>query len=125
MPQTVPAQHPAVVLRSNYRHLRALLAIAMVAVVGLSVAVVILADDDATGTRSATPVSAPTESAHGPRYVHSPGQRYDPGPRGTVPTQPRESARSPQPQPDGATDTPPSPPERHQKPGLNGPGMRR
>jgi hypothetical protein len=125
MPQTVPSQHPAVVLRSHYRHLRTLLAIAMVAVVGLSVAVVILADDDPTGTRSATPVSARTESADGPRYVHSPGQRYDPGPRGTVPTQPREPARSPQPQPDGATDTPPSSPERHQKPGLNGPGMRR
>jgi hypothetical protein len=112
MPQSVPAQHPAVVLRSQYRHLHTLLAIAMVAVVGLSVAVVILANDDATGTRSATPVSAPTESADGPRYVHSPGQRYDPGHRDTVPT-------------GGATDTPPSPPERHQKPGLNGPGMRR
>ena len=29
MSQTVPTQHPAVVLRSHYRHLRALLAIAM------------------------------------------------------------------------------------------------
>jgi hypothetical protein len=113
------------VLRSHYRQLRALLAIAMIAVVALSAVAVILANDDAADTRSATPVSAPTQPADGPRYIHPPGQRYDPGPRGTVPTQPRESARSPQPQADGATDTPPSPPERHQKPGLNGPGMRR
>jgi hypothetical protein len=56
----------------------ALLAIAMVAVVGLSVAVVLVADDDA-GARSATPVGAATERADGPRYIHSPGQRYDNG----------------------------------------------
>ena len=109
MPQAVPTQHPAVVLRSHYRQLRALLAIAMIAVVGLTVTVVILADDEATSTRPATPVSAPAEPADGPRYIHAPGQRYDPGPRDTVPTQPPESARSPQPQTDGATDTPPSP----------------
>ena len=73
MPQTVPSQHPAVVLRSHYRHLRALLAIALVAVVGLTVAVVSLAtDDNATSPRSASPVSAPPETADGPRYIHSP-----------------------------------------------------
>ena len=92
MPQAVPTQHPAVVLRSHYRQLRALLAVAMIAVVGLSAAVVILADDEATRTRSATPVGAPTERADGPRYIHPPGQRYDPGPRDTSPTQPREPA---------------------------------
>ena len=31
MGKAIPAQHPAVVLRSHYRHLRALLAIAMIA----------------------------------------------------------------------------------------------
>ena len=46
MGQAVPGQHPAVVLRSHYTHLRALLAIAMIAVIGLSVAVVILAAND-------------------------------------------------------------------------------
>jgi hypothetical protein len=77
MPQTVPTQHPAVVLRSHYRHLRALLAIAMIALVGLTVAVVSLATDDgATSAASASPVSA---AADGPRYIHSPGQRYDSG----------------------------------------------
>jgi hypothetical protein len=142
MPQTVPTQHPAVVLRSHYRQLRALLAVAMIGVVCLSAVVVILANDDAADTRSATPASAPTEPADGPRYIHPPGKRYDPGPRGMVPTQPRESAPSPQRKLDEATDTrasgrssedgirnpplvPPSRPERHQKPGLNGPGMRR
>jgi hypothetical protein len=80
MPQTVPTQHPAVVLRSQYRNLRTLLVIAMIAVVALSVAVVLLAGDDpATDTRFATPASAPTEPADGPRYIHSPGQRYDGG----------------------------------------------
>ena len=80
MPQTVPTQHPAVVLRSHYRHLRALLAIAMIALVGLTVAVVSLATDDgATGAGSASPASAPAVAADGPRYIHSPGQRYDRG----------------------------------------------
>lgn len=50
MNQTVPQQHPAVVLRSHYQHLRSLLAILMVALVGLSAAVVILATDDGTTT---------------------------------------------------------------------------
>ena len=77
MAQPVPAQHPAVVLRSHYRNIRALLAIALVAVVGLTVAVVILATDDgATAARSAAPVSSPAESDDGPLSIHSPGQRY-------------------------------------------------
>ena len=77
MSQAVPAQHPAVVLRSHYRHLRALLAVAMVAVIGLTAAVVILASDSgATSTRSAAAASAPTESSDGARQIHSPGQRY-------------------------------------------------
>jgi hypothetical protein len=46
MGQTISTQHPAVVLRSRYRQLRALLAVAMIAVVGLTAAVVILAIDD-------------------------------------------------------------------------------
>jgi hypothetical protein len=46
MSQTLSTQHPAVVLRSRYRQLRALLAVAMIAVVGLTVAVVVLATQD-------------------------------------------------------------------------------
>ena len=41
----VPQQHPAEVLRLHYKQLRALLAIAMIAVVGLTTTVVILAND--------------------------------------------------------------------------------
>jgi hypothetical protein len=81
MAPAVPTQHPAVVLRSQYRHLRALLAIAMIAVVGLTTAVVILAaHDGGTSARFATPVSAPAEPADGPRQIHAPGQHYDPAP---------------------------------------------
>jgi hypothetical protein len=43
MSPAVSAQHPAVVLRSSYRLVQALLAIAAMAVVGLTVAVVFLA----------------------------------------------------------------------------------
>lgn len=60
MGQAIPRQHPAVVLRSHYRQLKTLLAITMVAVVGLSVAVVMLAtNDDATvTTSSAKPIES-------------------------------------------------------------------
>jgi hypothetical protein len=73
MGKAIPAQHPAVVLRSHYRQLRALLAIAMIAVVGLTVAVVILAtnDDRDTSAGSATQVSAPAPTGN---------TRYDGGP---------------------------------------------
>ena len=73
MGQAIPTQHPAVVLRSHYNHLRALLAITMIAVVGLSAAVVVLVthDDRDTTTGSATQVSAPGPAG---------SARYDGGP---------------------------------------------
>jgi hypothetical protein len=73
MGKAIPAQHPAVVLRSHYRQLRALLAIAMIAVVGLTAAVVILATNDErdTSASSATQVSAPAPTGN---------TRYDGGP---------------------------------------------
>jgi hypothetical protein len=72
MGNAIPAQHPAVVLRSHYTQLRTLLAIAMIAVVGLATAVVILAttDDGDPSAGAATRVSAP-----GPAET-----RYDGGP---------------------------------------------
>jgi|Tabmets5t2r1_1033131.scaffolds.fasta_scaffold20297_2 hypothetical protein len=80
MAQTVPARHPAVVLRSKYRQLRAVLAIVVIAVVALSVTVVVLATDDrAGGARSSAPASIPADSDDGPRYLHAPGQGYDGG----------------------------------------------
>jgi hypothetical protein len=64
MGQAIPTQHPAVVLRSHHRQLRGLLAIAMFAVVGLTIAVVILATDD---DRDLSAGSANTPSALTPQ----------------------------------------------------------
>ena len=74
MGKAMPAQHPAVVLRSHYRQLRALLAIAMIAVVGLTAAVVILATnhDGPTAASLASRVDAPAQA--------TPAQRADGGP---------------------------------------------
>jgi hypothetical protein len=71
MGQAISTQHPAVVLRAHYRQLRALLTVAIIAVVGLTAAVVILATDDHADTGTG-PVSlrAPVQS----------GNRYDGGP---------------------------------------------
>ncbi len=65
MGQAIPRQHPAVVLRSHYQQLRALLAIAMIAVVGLTAAVVILATDDAPDTSAGSATQASTPSPAG------------------------------------------------------------
>jgi hypothetical protein len=52
---TVRAQQPAVILRSTYLHLRTLLAIAAIAIVGLTAAVVVLATaGNASSTSSGT-----------------------------------------------------------------------
>ena len=55
MGKAVPEQHPAVVLRSHYNHLRALLIAALIAVLGLAGAVVIVATDDDTVVSTSTP----------------------------------------------------------------------
>jgi hypothetical protein len=72
MGQAIPKQHPAVVLRSHYRQVRTMLAIAMVAVVGLSVALVTVASDDgpATGRSQATLLSEQGRSDGGPEESH-------------------------------------------------------
>jgi hypothetical protein len=46
MGQVIPRQHPAVVLKSHYKAVRALLAAALIAIVALAATVVILANDD-------------------------------------------------------------------------------
>ena len=71
MGQAIPTRHPSVVLRSHYNHVRALLVAALIAVIGLSTAVVILANDDdpSVSVGTSTPAVAPT-----------PGERYDGGP---------------------------------------------
>jgi hypothetical protein len=93
MGKAIPAQHPAVVLRSHYTQLRALLAVAMLAVVGLTTAVVILAtnDDRDPSAGAATQVSAPgpaetrydggpEEGSRGVVSAAPPSTRYDGGP---------------------------------------------
>jgi hypothetical protein len=78
MSDAISPQHPAVVLRSHYALVRALLAVAMVAVVGLTVAVVILATTDSTSTRTSAHVASPSAAASS---LWRPGiTRYDGGP---------------------------------------------
>ena len=71
MGNAIPSQHPAVVLRSHYTLVRALLAVAMIAVVGLTIAVVILANesDEVSTSAGSTSVAAPVGTT-----------RYDGGP---------------------------------------------
>jgi hypothetical protein len=77
-------KHPAVVLRSHYNHLRALLAVAMIAVVGLTVAVVIIAGDgdQVSGTSVARPIESLNHGDFNPATgrAGSTGTRYDGGP---------------------------------------------
>jgi hypothetical protein len=85
MGHAIPRQQPAVVLRSHFDHLRALLAVALVAVVGLTVAVVILASDsDGASSRSA---ATPVESTRGPLPAQPSSTGYEPGTRGPLPAQ--------------------------------------
>jgi hypothetical protein len=59
MDKAISTQHPAVVLRSHFRLVRALLVVALIAVAGLSAAVVIVAnDDEVAGTTSASQLEA-------------------------------------------------------------------
>ena len=110
MGKAIPAQHPAVVLRSHFKLLRALLAVAMIAVVGLSVAVVIVANDEdqVSSTNAARsfesiryggfnpltgrPESAPLPQREHPLQSRIGATRYDGGPeegtRGIVPVEP-------------------------------------
>jgi hypothetical protein len=58
MGQAIPSQHPRVVLRSQFNQLRALLAVAVIAVIGLTVAVVILANDEQSSAGNTSPAAA-------------------------------------------------------------------
>ena len=94
MGQVIPRQHPAVVLKSHYKAVRALLAAALVAIVALSAAVVILADDGDTKA-SSQPISHQRQLPAGTRFdggpdegtrglstgaALPPGTRFDGGP---------------------------------------------
>jgi hypothetical protein len=60
MSHTVPSQHPAVVLRSDYQHLRALLAIAIAVILALTTAVVVLARSNSSIRSSVAGRPAPS-----------------------------------------------------------------
>jgi hypothetical protein len=85
MGHAIPRQQPAVVLRSHFNQLRALLAIALVAVAGLTTAIVILAND--SDEVSSTSAAKPVESIRGPLPAQLPNTRYEQGTRGPLPAQ--------------------------------------
>jgi hypothetical protein len=83
MGKAIPTQNPAVVLRSQFNWLRALLAIALVAIAGLGATLVIVASDESSDTSAGSPAmfqrSAP--ATFDPNSIKSaPGDRYDGGP---------------------------------------------
>lgn len=76
MSNTVPSQYPAVVFRSTHQHLRALLAIAIAFILGLTIAVVVFA----TRGNSSTPgtlASPATQSAIPARPSAETGAKLD------------------------------------------------
>ena len=73
MGQVIPRQHPAVVLRSQYKTVLALLCVACVAIVALATAVVIVANDDDNASISAQPQAQAQHNL-------PPGTRFDGGP---------------------------------------------
>jgi len=91
MGQPIPAQHPAVVLRSHFNRVKALLAVALAAVIALSAAVVIVANDDdqlSNGTSAAAPLGSLNYGGFNPatgrpdslQQSLPPGTRFDGGP---------------------------------------------
>ena len=60
----IPGQDPAVVLRSQFNKLRALLAVALIAVAGLTVAVVLVANDSDTVSSTGSTAAKPVEKIH-------------------------------------------------------------
>ena len=92
MGQVIPKQHPAVALRSHYKLVKALLAVALAAVVALSAAVVILANDNdqvSGGTSAARPAESINYGGFNPatgtpekvqQQDLPPGTRFDGGP---------------------------------------------
>jgi hypothetical protein len=89
MGHALPTQHPAVVLRSQFDRLRALLVIALIAVCGLTVAVVSLAGDsdkvagkqvESIGHGGATYVNPSTGYPSEALRAKLPSAGYDGGP---------------------------------------------
>ena len=75
MGQPIPAQHPSVVLRSHFKLVRTLLAIAMAAVLALAAVVVILANDNDNQIYTQAKATQAVEQPQTPA-----GVRFDGGP---------------------------------------------
>jgi len=73
MGQVIPRQHPAVVLRSHYKAVVAMLCVALIAIAALAATVVIVANDDDDATISAQPNVQQQQTL-------PPGTRFDGGP---------------------------------------------
>ncbi len=93
MGHAIPKQHPAVVLRSHYNLVRALLGVAMIALVGLVIALVVVANDDnepaSTSAVQAVPVTprlAPAQPAYPTPVPEAVSPGSDRSYSGAVPT---------------------------------------
>jgi hypothetical protein len=117
MGHAIPKQHPAVVLRSHFNLVRALLGVAMVALVGLVIALVIVANDDNETTSAiqaapATQLPAQTWPAYPTPEVVTPdaqlpAQKWPAYPTPEVVTPDRSfSGPAPTRKLDGSTDIP-------------------
>jgi hypothetical protein len=77
MGQAIPRQQPAVVLRSHFNQLRALLAVALVAVAGLTVAVVILANESDEVSATTSAVTAESAGSARSEIIRPPGRHAE------------------------------------------------
>lgn len=90
MSNTIPTQHPAVVLRSSYRQVRTLLALAALVIVGLTTAVAVLAISTA-GSKTVVPpahrAAAVLHANAAPAVTANPDQLgpQPPAPRASTP----------------------------------------
>jgi hypothetical protein len=75
MSNGISAQHPAVVLRTTYQHLRALLALATVVIVGLTGAVVVLAINSGASTNVSPAASTAIRATPAATVGPNPDQR--------------------------------------------------
>jgi hypothetical protein len=107
MGHAIPKQHPAVVLRSHYNLVRALLAAAMIALVGLAVALVIVADDSSEPASPSAAQAVPVT----PRLAPPPLVQPSPAPEAVSPGATRSySGPAATRKLDGSTDIPRSAP---------------
>jgi len=103
MGHAIPKQHPAVVLRSHYNMVRALLAAAMIALVGLAIALVIVADDNSEPASPSAVQAVPVM----PRLAPPPLVQPSPAPEAVSPGSTRSySGPAPARKLDGSTDIP-------------------